>query len=336
MASDVPVQWIGSSGHVLHQPWIPQWFRDDLAQLILELVEAAPEGLDSKRIAFKRQGQIEKGSRKFKQLSLLQRQAQASDQLLDERAELLVGVQLLRAGVLTQMRKETPDFDCRWGQFEFGVEVTSRARREVGAALHEILERGLWDGPNVSITLMRSGKLLFSEDPAVIAGIADRVVAEVNERSACTSGLPLSGSVPVPELGFTAVLSPGAGVSRPGMRVTYESLLTTEEWDHHWAMAARQIKDKIEDKGLKTYELPSIVVLDVSRLGEAGQIPLGSWTSEFRGVLDNCKLGNLSGALLVRSTLTSRVIEPLCWRGDSVLLPAVVTVLLGDQIAKPA
>jgi hypothetical protein len=77
---------------------------------------AAPEGLDSKRIAFKKQGQIEKGSWNFKRLSLLQRQAQASDQLLDERVELLVGAQLLRAGVLTRMRKGTPDFDLPVGR----------------------------------------------------------------------------------------------------------------------------------------------------------------------------------------------------------------------------
>jgi hypothetical protein len=59
---------------------------------------------------------------------------------------------------------------------------------------------GLWDGPDVSITLMRSGKLLFSEDPAVIAGIAGRVIAEVKGRGTCTSGRSLSGNVPVPEL----------------------------------------------------------------------------------------------------------------------------------------
>lgn len=331
---DVPIEWAGLSGHMLHQPWVPPWFRDGWAELIAEHEAAAPPGLDRMRTAFKTQGQIEKGSRKFRQLSVLQRQAQASDQLLDQRVELLVSIRLLRAGVLTRIRRETPDFDCRWGEFEFGVEVTTRARREVGAALHAVLERGLWDGPDVSITLMRSGKLLFSRDPAVIAGIAGRVIDEVKERGARALDLPLSGSVPVPELGLTTVLSPGAGVSRPGMRVTYESLLAAEEWDYHWEMAARQIQDTIEeDKGPKTYALPSIVVLDVSRLGEAGKTPRGPWTSKFQHVLDTCKLGNLGGALLVRSTLTSQVLEPLCWRGDSSLLPAVRAVF-GDQIAK--
>jgi hypothetical protein len=334
---DVPVKWTGSSGHVLYQPWFSEWLRDDLAKLIIELEEAAPEGLDSRRIAFKKQGQIDKGSRKFKQLSLLQRQAQASDQLLDERVELLVGAQLLRAGVLMRMRKETPDFDCRWGDFEFGVEVTARARREVGAALHEVLERGLWDGPDVSMTLMRSGELLFSRDPTVIAGIANRVIAEVKKCSDRTLGLSLPCSVPVPELGLTAVLLPDTGLSRPGIRVTYESLLTPDDWEHHWTTAARHIQDKIQkDKGLKTYALPSILVLDVSRLGEAGQMPLDLWTSKFQGALDACQLGNLGGVLLVRSTMTSQILERLCRRGDNSLLPAVRAVLCGDQFAKTA
>jgi hypothetical protein len=47
----------------------------------------------------------------------------------------------------------------------------------------------------------------------------------------------------------------------------------------------RQIKDPVENKGRKTYTLPSIVVLDVSRLGYAGQMPAGPWTAKFQDVL---------------------------------------------------
>jgi hypothetical protein len=50
------------------------------------------------------------------------------------------------------------------------------------------------------------------------------------------------------------------------MRVTCEPLLTDDLWDYHWKMAASQIKDTVEKKGRKTYALPSILVLDVSRL----------------------------------------------------------------------
>jgi hypothetical protein len=73
------------------------------------------------------------------------------------------------------------------------------------------------------------------------------------------------------------------------MRVTHQPLLTAQEWNYHWSMAAPQIKDPIEKKGAKTYKMPSIVVLDISRLGAAGQ----QLTSKFQGVLDACDLGNL-------------------------------------------
>jgi hypothetical protein len=274
---DVPVEWAGLSGHVLHQPWVPSWSRDDWAELIAEHEAAAPPGLGCKRTAFKTQGQIEKGSRKFRQLSVLQRQVQASDQLLDQRVELLVSMRLLRAGVLTRIRKETPDFDCRLGGFEFGVEVTTRARREVGAALHAVLERGLWDGPDVSITLMRSVR----EAPVLEGSGSDRRDRWPGHRRGQRARCPRLGPAAVrqravPELGLTTILSPGAGVSRPGMRVTYESLLAAEEWGYHWEMAARQIQDTIEEgKGHKTYALPSIVVLDVSRLARPARHPAG-------------------------------------------------------------
>jgi hypothetical protein len=44
--------------------------------------------------------------------------------------------------------------------------------------------------------------------------------------------------------------------------VTCEPPQTDEQREYHWKMAALQIKDPIEKKGLKTYGLPSIVVLD--------------------------------------------------------------------------
>jgi hypothetical protein len=120
------------------------------------------------------------------------------------------------------------------------------------------------------------------------------------------------------------------------MRVTYQSLLTDAEWEHHWKMAALQIKDPIEKKGKKTYAIPSIVVLDVSRLGEAGQRPLGPWTGNFQDVLDGCDLGNLRGVLVVRSELTSQNLEPLCWRGDDLAVVAASAVLFGGKMPKAA
>ena len=181
--------------------------------------------------------------------------------------------------------------------------------------MHDLLENGLWDGPEVGVTLTRSGKLLFSESPAKTAAIADQVIASINEHVAAAAGQPTTVSIPIPELGLTAMLHPPLPLTGPGMRVTYEWLLTPEEWEYHWSMAALQTKDPIENKGRKTYVLSSILVLDVSRLGYAGQMPAGPWTGKFQDVLDACDLGNLGGVLVVRSQLTSEHVEALCWRG---------------------
>jgi len=220
---DLLDEWTGTSGHVLLEPWVPPHIRDCLAELIAELEAAAPEGLASKRTAFREGGRTGKGSLKFMELSIAERQTAALSQLLNDRFELLVGAQLVRAGALTRMRKDTPDFDCRWGEHEFGIEATTRARQEAAAALEQVMERGLWDGPDVNVTLTRSGELLFSKSPEVIAGISDRVVAGIKERIAHAAEQPQFGSLPVPELGLTAMWRAGMGISMLGMRVTYES-----------------------------------------------------------------------------------------------------------------
>ena len=67
------------------------------------------------------------------ELPVAERQTVALSPLLNDRFELLVGAQLVRAGALTRMRKDTPDFDCRRGEHEFGIEATTRARQEAAA-----------------------------------------------------------------------------------------------------------------------------------------------------------------------------------------------------------
>jgi hypothetical protein len=171
------------------------------------------------------------------------------DQLLEQRAELLVGAKLLRAGVLERMGTGTPDFECRWQHTEFGAEVTTRARPEAAWAMHDLLEEGLQGGPDVGVTLMRTDTLLFSESPGKTARIADQVIDSVKELVAAAEGRPVSCSIPIPQVGLTAMMHGGG--SGPGMRVTYEPLQTDDQWNHHWKLAALQIKDTVEEKGRK-------------------------------------------------------------------------------------
>jgi len=143
---DVPKQWTGQRGLLLHEPWVPPGIRDGLVALISELEAARPPGLGDRRTAFRQQGQPAGGSVKARVLSPVQRHEMGMVQLLDQRAELLVGVRLVRAGVLVRMGRETPDFECQWRGAGFGVEVTTRARPEAGAAVHELLEKACGTG----------------------------------------------------------------------------------------------------------------------------------------------------------------------------------------------
>jgi hypothetical protein len=346
---DVPVNWTGPSGHVLQEPWMQDFFRGDLAALISDLEGSCVPGLDGKRTTFRTGCLIDRGSRKSQQLPRVVRQEQAVNALLNQRAELLVGAQLAKAGVLTRMRADTPDFEGRWGSEEFGVEVTTRARPEVSKALHQVLEQGLWEGPDVLVTLVRTGPL-FSEEPDTIAKVGARVIADITQRVADAGGEPGSAVIPVPDLELSAeVVWPSPVPTMPGIRVNYQPVVGEQWTDNHWEMAALMIKDRIDkDKALKTYSLPSILVLDVSRLGNAGQMPTGirnlaelftggtkpPWPTEFQAVLDGCELGNLNGVLVVRSHLGARTIEPLCWRldGSPAVTAAAAAVCLGDQM----
>jgi hypothetical protein len=168
-----------------------------VAALITELEAAAPPGLADRRTAFRQQGQ----TAKIKALSPTLREEIAMNQLLDLRVELLVGMKLIRAGVLTKISKETPDFECSRHGNGFGIEVTMRARREAGSAMHDLLEERLSGGPDVGVTLIRSGKLVFSEGPAKMATIADQVVAAIKERVTAAAGQPVTGSIRSPSSG---------------------------------------------------------------------------------------------------------------------------------------
>jgi hypothetical protein len=204
--------------------------------------------------------------------------------------------------------------------------------------MHDLLEKGLQSGLDVGVTLRRNGALLFSESPERTAAIADQVITSIQDLLAAADGKPISGGIPIPELGLTATVHDGGPVSGPGVRVTYEPLLTDDLWDYHWKMTAWQIKDTVEKKGRNSYALPSILVLDVSRLGYAGQMLTEAGIAKFQEVLADCEHGNLSGVLVIRSQLASEILEALCWRGDASfpVTLAAGAVLLSSQMPKPA
>jgi hypothetical protein len=329
----LPKAWTGQTGHVLSQPWVPAEVLASFERLIAGLEATSPLGLATTRNNFKAMGQFESGARKFMALSESQRIAVAMDNILNLRVELLVAAQLQRAGLLAKIRSDTPDFDCRVGRSEFGVEVTSRARPEVAEALHEAMERGLEVGPDIHVALERTGELLFAEDPTVVAAAGDRVVAEINAAVSHTQPFA-TGDVAIPELRLNARWTTGTGIGMAGTKVHYDgaTMFSAEQWAHHWKMASLQVRDTIERKGQKTYSAPSIVIVDVSRLGETSRLLSDEGAAAFQAVLDGCDLGNLNGALLIRSVLTAECVTPICSRLDPSVALAAASVILGEHV----
>jgi hypothetical protein len=76
------------------------------------------------------------------------------------------------------------------------------------------------------------------EGAAKTAAIADQVVTAIKERVTAAAGQPVTGSIPIPELGLTAMLHDAGPVSAPGLRVTYDPPQTDEQRKYHWKMAA--------------------------------------------------------------------------------------------------
>jgi hypothetical protein len=324
---EIPATWTGTEGHYLHGPTVPEHVRASLADLICELEAAQVDGLDSRRNEFRDSCRVTDTGRTLADLSERMR---VERRILEMRFELLVAVQVQRAGVLVRMRADTPDFDCRYRGLEFGVEATTRARPEVASALHGFLEAGLYEGPDVQVVLNRTSERLYTKSPEEIRRVAERILAQIEaNQSAARSPY----SIPVPELRLTASVWPGCGIG-PGLRVAYQAMHTLDDgaWEHHRRLASMQIRDKVKEKARKTYDKPSIVVLDVSRLGEVGRSDDAAWTEALTAELHACDLGSVGGVLVVRTVLTSRAIVPLAWRGEPDLLQAAGAVLGGEQL----
>jgi hypothetical protein len=109
----------------------------------------------------------------------------------------------------------------------------------------------------VLVTLRRT-PIVFALSPEQVDAISDEIAA------AARSGI--AGTVACPEAGVTATILHSAGIV-PGVRVVFDMPEQGPDWDVYWANAARQIVDRVEEKGGKTYDIPSVAVVDVSRIG---------------------------------------------------------------------
>lgn len=225
---------------------MPPPFGPDVARAldrILADVDAAnPQHIGDKRAAFKRE---------------------SDSSLLNLRVELLLGSLLARAGIVFDFGDPHPDLICR--AEGIGVEVATRSRDAV-RALHDRVEEALAAADlNVLVSLEFIDAPLWIPE-AEAAAITQEVVAEAARDEPMTRHFA-NGNLRV--MFFR-------GEATPAGRVVYNrgALL-----DPHFDDVEREILNKVEEKRRQAGRMPTILLVDFSRLGLAWLRPLDVWAS---------------------------------------------------------
>jgi hypothetical protein len=260
---------------------MPAPFGRDIAQAletILHDVEAAaPAGIRFKRTAFKQE---------------------TNDNLLNLRVELLAASLLARAGIGFDFGRPHPDLVCH--AEALGIEVATR-NRDVVRVLHDRLEEALAElGIDVMATIQFDhAPLWIPEDQT--NGIVDAVVS-----AAQRGDLNVSFS----EHGLRVGLFPEA--STPAGRVFYNR---GGELGSYMEAIEREIQNKVEEKRRQAGRMPTVLLIDISRLGMGWLRPPEVWANQ----LANRFLppGDFLGLAVVASDLTGTSFTGAAvWRDD--------------------
>jgi hypothetical protein len=175
---------------------------------------------------------------------------------MEQRAELLVASMLARAGVAFDFAKDHPDLLI--GNAAAGIEVGTRAL-DSPEALRDLLEQRLTGRPGLSISLDFTGRPL--KLPRLrIEEIAEQI-AELNPPSA---GMSLA----FPDLNLIARLEPISELEPAVATVTFDGGLGVN-LASHMAEAEREISDKLEEKRRQASKVPTLLLLDLARVGWA-------------------------------------------------------------------
>jgi endonuclease III len=209
------------------------------------------------------------------------------DALLDLRVELLLGSALARRHVIFTYSQASPDIVCEVAGSEWGLEVTARRRDDL-AALHDALEKALTAGADVGVLIRRLDER-FKFDASRVPEIVGAVVDAVNAgRTSLAFGWA----------GIAVDIRKGGGMG-PGLQVVWEPVTNLAA---HWPAVARELTSRVQEKSSKQYPVPTVAVVDITRLGESGRwaletIPAATLTSEITPKL----AGTLAGVAIVRA-----------------------------------
>jgi hypothetical protein len=181
----------------------------------------------------------------------------SGSELLEQRAELLIGSMLARGGVSFEFGKDHPDYVLEDGGL--GIEVGSRAL-DGPWALHDRLEELLAAaGSDASV------QLSFDDRPLKLGASRTEEIARQ------IAGHPMSrpaDSLRFEDVGLTVHLTSGAGI--PGHQVTVAfaggwGLNLTAHMDD----VEREIENKAKEKARQAGKMPTVVLVDISRTGWA-------------------------------------------------------------------
>jgi hypothetical protein len=216
---------------------MPDWFLDTLERILAPVDAAEPLRLPTKVKAF--------------------RTLTTSTELLEQRAELLIGSMLARGGVSFEFGKDHPDYVLADGAL--GVEVGSRAL-DGPWALHDSLEKRL---------IARGDDVfahLFFDDRPLKLGVAR--IEEIADQIAEHQMSQTAESLRFADAGLTVQLTRGAATSASRVAITFAGGFGLN-LSAHMADVEREITNKAAEKARQADKMPTIVLVDMSRTGWA-------------------------------------------------------------------
>jgi hypothetical protein len=233
----VLTKWLAGAhaAHPLLRPEMPDWFLDTLELIVAPVDAVEPLRLPTKMKAF--------------------RTLTTDAELLEQRAELLIGSMIARSGVPFEFGKDHPDYVL--GEQALGIEVGSRAL-DGPWALHDRLEELLAESQSdVSV------QLSFDDRPLKLGAAR---IEEIAQAIATHPVNQSADSMRFGDVGLSAHLTRGVGIRGSQVTVAFAGGWGLD-LSAHMADVEREIENKAREKARQAGKMPTIVLVDISRTG---------------------------------------------------------------------
>jgi hypothetical protein len=229
------------------------WFLCSINEILQSLEDVQPLRLSQKQDAF--------------------RTLRSFSSLLALRAELLAASILARAGVQFEFAADHPDLVLAGAVG--GIEVGTRAL-DSPRALYEELELRIADQSDLLVVLTfddRPLKLGAERVTRIVEDIAGRIYSEP------TTNLRFE------DAGLTVGITTGTGFEGTQVVINFGARIGSE-LTHHLAEVEREIDNKIVERRPQAQRMPTMLLLDFSRVGVAWLRPGSVWLPVLRSKLN--------------------------------------------------